>query len=935
MANSYHIICLTEKWLNAGFYSSELFDQRYEVYRRDRSESESRAGGGVLIAVRAELNPTHIKSWSSSSEDIWVSISLNSRKKVHICCTYVPPGTNHISDLTSHLSMAEYISNAHSEDTVVLVGDYNLPHITWTLDSPDSLPAVGDFVRSSANTRFIDFLSLTGYRQYNCVKNSLNRILDYVVSSEGAITVDRSESQLVPPDPYHPPLLISMKCLVKKNEYLKNKQKEITLFNLGDYEKIKHKLSVRDWHHEFKNLNTEQCTTELYNTLNKIISEDIPIKRIKGDNTFPKWYSSPLINIIKEKAFYHRKWKKFKNPLDYQSFSLLRSRQKTMERECYNRYVNNVESNLKKNPKYLFSFIKNKRNTGTIPKSMIYEGRTCTDPKDICNSFNSFFTSVHIRSDSYTERRSVVREPAVNININNIALDSALVSRYVRAIDTTKGQGADSIPAIFLKKCSPEISIPLSIIFNKSITEGCFPYHWKKTQITPIFKSGGDQNSIKDYRPISKLPIMSKILEKIVIDQIGPIINSYITPGQHGFRTKKSVDSNLLEFSHVLMHSIHNGRQVDAVYTDFAKAFDKINHKTLIEKIERVGISGELLGWFGSYISNRYQAVVLRGHESDYAPIYSGVPQGSHLGPLLFLIYINDVEECLRHSKILLFADDAKIFKEIRNTEDCERLQSDLTALQKYCVENQLFLNIEKCNIITYTRNRKKINFNYNINDKILQHKSEIRDLGIVLDEELGFTKHYEHTVTRAFRTLGFIIRNTKSFKDPGTLTILFNSLVRSVLEFGCAVWNPCYITHIDAIERVQKKYVKQLNYRKRLHFDSYAHSLQYHKISPLETRRLIVDLCCLHKIINADIDSPYLLSVLPFYCPLRRQRARCLFYTEQSRTNYHLNSFVNRACRSFNKNCMNDPNLDPFSTDRNIFKKNLTKNVQNLNAMR
>jgi hypothetical protein len=903
-----------------------MFDQRYTVFRRDRYIDDSGVGGGVLIAVKSTLNPKHQKRWSSSAEDMWISIPKNSHGSIHICIAYIPPGSDHTSGLSSHFDEVDEIYARHSDDTFIIMGDYNLPHIRWTLDS-STTPIIGEYTAGSANVRFIDFVSLSGLRQYNYVHNISNRILDLVLSNE-LCEVKESDTPLVPPDLYHKPLSVTVNFPINTLKNMKSNSRDVVMYQKADYVKIRNEISVIDWCHEFASLNTDECVARFHSILLKIINKNVPVKRLKPGRSYPHWFSSTLINVIKEKASFHKKWKKYNNPLDYQTFSLLRARQKQLQNSCHNRYIANIESNLRVNPKCLFSYIKSRKGGGGIPRTVSYNGEQFEEPKLICNSFNDFFASVHVRNTGVQHIACSPSSSCDTIQLNNVEIDNSLVKKYLDSIDVSKGMGSDSIPGIFIKNCSTALSLPLTFIYNRSISDGCFPKLWKKTLITPIYKSG-DRAEVSNYRPISKLPIMSKIFEKIIIDQINPLINPYLTNNQHGFRAKRSVDSNLLEFTHSITQSMHNNCQVDAIYTDLAKAFDKINHKILIDKVKMIGIRGNLLRWFESYVCDRFQAVVLHGHVSDYQPIFSGVPQGSHLGPLLFLIYINDMDKCLKHSNILLFADDAKIYREVKNISDCDKLQEDLNHLQLYCQQNQLFINGSKCSSLSYSRNKKKITYNYQVAGTVLKSTHEIKDLGVILDEKLSYTNHIEYVSSRAFRTLGFISRNTKHFRDPSSLTILFNSLVRSVLEFGSTIWNPSYITHINAIERVQNKYIKQLNFRKRLHFASYDQARQYYKMNSLESRRIVLDLCFLHRIINNNVDSPYLLGELPFHCPARRSRYPALFYLERSRTNYHLNSFINRVCTTFNRNSQREPSLDPFSTTLNKFKSVLTALTQ------
>jgi hypothetical protein len=362
--------------------------------------------------------------------------------------------------------------------------------------------------------------------------------------------------------------------------------------------------------------------------------------------------------------------------------------------------------------------------------------------------------------------------------------------------------------------------------------------------------------------------------------------------------------------------------QVDAVYTDFAKAFDKISYNTLLLKLWDLGIHGDLFRWIKSYIENRFQAVVLGGFSSDFKQTVSGVPQGSHLGPLLFILYINDITDCLSNSKALLYADDTKIFKVIKTYADCTLLQNDLLSFETYCARNNLFLNNDKCSVITFTRKTEPILYPYNLCGVILARQDNMRDLGVTMDTKFTFIPHIDNVLNRAYKQLGFILRVAKPFRRPLTYKLLYNSYVRSRLEFASVVWNPCYDVHKGRIERLQKKFIKALEYRVGGNYVDYASSAARHNFQTLSFRRSSADLCFLFKIINNLIDAPDMLCNIGFRVPRRTERScrsKSLFSIAKSRTKHAQNSYIKRACKLFNEKCMN---ADLFGSSLATFKK-------------
>lgn len=401
-------------------------------------------------------------------------------------------------------------------------------------------------------------------------------------------------------------------------------------------------------------------------------------------------------------------------------------------------------------------------------------------------------------------------------------------------------------------------------------------------------------------------------MEKIVTNELTHSVSRIISPEQHGFFRGRSVDTNLVTYTDFIFNAFEAGFQVDAVYTDFSKAFDKINHNLLLNKLLEIGVHGDLLRWIKSYIVNRSQAVALRGFISGFLPVSSGVPQGSHLGPLLFILYINDIGTCFSKSSHLVYADDTKIFRIIKSHNDCVELQEDLERFAAYCQSNQLLLNHDKCHIITFARKKQPLLFHYNFAGAFVHRVGRVRDLGVTLDAELSFNPHIDTITAKAFKRLGFILRLSKPFRLTHTLKILYFSFVRSILEFGCVVWNPQYKIHISRIEKVQSKVVKSLNYRSEQNQPSHS-SFNRHILASLEKRRLYLDQIFLYKLLNNHIDSSTLLAKVKLRTPCRiPSRHLSTFHVSFCRSKYARNTFFRRACRDYNKKFMS---LDIFSS--------------------
>lgn len=500
------------------------------------------------------------------------------------------------------------------------------------------------------------------------------------------------------------------------------------------------------------------------------------------------------------------------------------------------------------------------------------------------------------------------RRPQVSceplINVTNITVE--MVEDRLMMLDIGKSRGPDGIPPVFLKKCASTLSEPLAFLYNKSLSSGLFPNEWKITNVTPILKKGPTMD-VSNYRPIAKLNSLAKVFESLVTDDLFGKTKHLIVPEQHGFFKKRSTATNLVGFTEFVQSAVDRKTQVDVIFTDLEKAFDRVNHKLLVYKLQSLGIDTVFITWLYSYLTNRKLRVVLDGSVSDVYFAPSGVPQGSHLGPLLFILFINDIYLSVHHSKFLLYADDFKIYKEIHTVEDSDKLQSDISTVSQYFSTNLLSLNLSKCNCLRFTRNTvNRFDIFYHINDHYLEVVDKIRDLGILFDSELTFRPHAEKIANSAYRMLGFVLRTANRFRKVKTILILYNSLVRSLLEYCVAVWDPFYESHINIIERIQRRFCMYIYFKRLLpdpplHY-SYSWTLTNLGIQPLFRRRLYLQMIFLYKSIRGIFDSSSYFRSFVFFNTSSRTRNTNTFYYNSSRSNIGLNTPINRLMRLYNQ---------------------------------
>ena len=413
-------------------------------------------------------------------------------------------------------------------------------------------------------------------------------------------------------------------------------------------------------------------------------------------------------------------------------------------------------------------------------------------------------------------------------------------------INPSKAQGPDKIPNSVLKECASELSGAVTYLFQKSLDSGALPDDWISANIAPIYKKG-DRHLAENYRPVSLTCVLSKLLEHIICRAMLTHFerNKILTNLNHGFRAGYSCETQLAVTIDDLTRNLDNNHQTDVIILDFSKAFDTVPHDKLLHKLEAYGIKGRLLQWTGNFLSKRKMQVVVDGETSSEADVISGVPQGTVLGPILFLVLINDLPERTR-STVRLFADDCLLYRIIRNIRDHQILQEDLKNLELWAKEWGMQFNAKKCYVLSISR---KSSYYYQLNDTILQDVKSNPYLGLNISSDLKWSNHVNSVCEKASSTLGFIKRNLKHCPET-TRHMAYVSLVRSVLEYGATIWDPYLQCDINRLEKVQRRAARFItgDYTSRTP-GCMTNMLESLNLSPLAQRRKELRLTFLFKI--------------------------------------------------------------------------------------
>ena len=815
----YDIIGITETWLNTDQrdYLAEYCLPGYKMFNCERV---NRAGGGVLLYIKASLHPLmKVMPKLDNVDSLIVRLKIRSKNYL-INLIYRPPANNAASDEKMYDQIIE-MSNAFD---CVIFGDFNLPVSAW-----------GDTLNCHSGRDFYNNLLESALSQHVHKPTRGDNVLDLIFST----TDDLVGNVNIGPEfsaSDHRIVSFSINFEIFKES---DSEEKILLYNKGNYERVRTILADVDWNRLLDEVNIEEAWSNFTNILDKAVENCIPASKRRAQNKSkkPKWWNNQIkCGLLQKKRAYLR-YKLTQNEGDKLEFERLRRETKKMIKQSKKNLEMYVAGISKSNPKEFYSYIRKKK---VLPSKIgpltLENGEHVSNEVEIAEELNKYFASVFTveDTDSLQEEISTQRNtaPLSNCNFSDNAVIKALDK-----INANKTSGPDCIAPRVLKEAKFQLCRPLSILFTKSFNSSKIPNDWKLANVTPIQKKG-DKTTPNNYRPISLTSVVCKLMESIIRDQLVTFLeeNNLVKNSQHGFRNKRSCLTNLLDFYNEVYNIYDETKAVDVIYLDFQKAFDKVPHQRLLIKLKSHGVADKLLKWLEDWLSERKQRVVINGKASNWRDVLSGVPQGSVLGPILFIIYVNDIDDGLK-CKISKFADDTKITSRVTTSAEKQELQSDLDHLIRWAEKWQMQFNVDKCKVLHIGSNNDRTN--YSLNGSELCKANHEKDLGIIISNNLKPGKHVSEVVKTANKITGFIGR-AFDYKSEKIILTLYNSLVRPHLEYCVQFWSPYYRKDIDKLERVQRKVTKMIP---RLRNKPYEERLKELGLFSLSKRRLRGDL--------------------------------------------------------------------------------------------
>ena len=824
------VIFITETWLSKCIPDAHLCLAGYSIYRKDRDNGET-PYGGVLVAIKTSLNPSSVNI-STNLETVFCYITVNS-VKMKLGLVYRPPSSSQESDASLFELLKEQFA---LEMNFCLLGDFNFPNIDWQ----------SYYSGNSNEMQFIDVVNELNMTQNVHLPTRENNILDLCLTSHNHLvknlsvheTFSTSDHSYITFDLYFekpepPPFSISFN------------------FKTADWELLRAHLGTIVWSSIFQNAEDDPETMWLRfkQIIYDLTCAYVPIFIPKNKISAP-WINRKIKRLSQVKK---RKWRQFlkhnrqTDLRGYRNFCKTLKREVESSRSNYEKRLFNVK---KQNPKNFFLYIDTRTNSRSGVSPLNVNDDLITDDGEKASALSQQYRSVFVIDDGYFP--AVANSmPPYSFDETNLQISDRDIIRAILSMNSDSAPGIDGIYAKVIKNVSPLLVSPLKQIFQATIYRSCIPNDWKIGIITPVYKNNGKPELPASYRPISLTSIICKLLERIISDRFTAYLrsNSLISQQQHGFLSKRSTMTNMLNFFNDLTSYFDEKYGADVIYIDLEKAFDKVSHPKLLFKLQTLGVGGKALDWFCEFLYGRKQCVRVNEVCSPLENVLSGIPQGTILGPLLFIIFIDDIISACQHSKINLYADDSKIYKCIVTEEDAAELQEDFTNVLGYFEEWQLSVNESKTELLHVGHWNQQATYHANGNE--LTSVQGCRDLGFYITDDLSFHKHISNIVrSSSYRLKQF--RLSFESRDRDFLVFLYSTYIRPILESGTVLWSPHYLGQIDRIENVQRQFTK---YLPGLYHTSYLERLNVLALDSLEARRIYFDLIMVYKILYGLVD--------------------------------------------------------------------------------
>ena len=750
--------------------------------------------GGVLAYIKSDLSYNIRQDLSSSNEAIFFEIYLPNTKPILIGVLYRPPNdSNFLNTFHDTLENTRELNNQE----FYIMGDMNINMQKNNKNKTSIINEYNEFCKTNDMTQIITSCTHVTKTSSSLIDHILTNSQDRI-SQSGVIETTFSDH-------------FSIFCTRKITRNKHNKHKTIKIRSFKNYDKDAYLERLKGIN--LPDFDESRNIDEIYNNfiieLSKIIDYVAPLREIRVKNKTPDWFDGTIMDEIRTRDKLHRKFINTKLEVDGLPYRSSRNKVQNLINSKKKIFIQNSLEQNKRDSKKLWKTLKDlglpSKTKSDSKINLNINGQINSKPAEIANHFNDFYSTLADKlveklpiapnkfGDNETENYYEEKKLKEN-NLEFRTVDKSEISKILLNINNSKSPGFDNVAGKFLKDGSEILSAHISNIFNLSVMLSKFPSQCKIAKIKPIFKKASKLEAV-NYRPISLLPLISKVFEKCIHDQLQMYVTSFniIYKLQSGFRSDFSTDTCLSYLHNEILKGFEKGEYTGMILIDLQKAFDTIDHKILLKKLKYIGLSDDATSWIESYLTNRTTFVEIEGYMSSEKDIKCGVPQGSILGPLLFLIYVNDMPQSV-NCDLLLYADDSCLTVTHRDINYIENtLNSNLSSLCDWLVDNKLSIHLGKTESILFGTSTKlaKVNhLNIHHGNHVIEQKQSVKYLGVTLDNTLSGKSMVDRILSKINGKLRFLYRKQR-FLSKGVRRLLCNSLIQPHYDFACCSWYP------------------------------------------------------------------------------------------------------------------------------------------------
>ena len=792
------IFGITESWLQPNISDSVINIPGYRVFRKDCISPHPKHG--VCLYAKESVRVLPVDTMIANVLAVRL-LDLG----VVVVVVYRPP-SNSQQENESLLREIERLSLLPGE--IILLGDFNLPNLDWSEDfSPIGMTEI-----ERQSFRLFSALGLTQWVHEGTYLYS-NNILDLVLTSENDRVVNL---ELFPPFPHCGHLLVKFEWLFSlppdNAAHLHSpKGPPKYLWSHADFASIKRELIDIDWEFEFCFGNVNDNYTYLSEVIKHCMLRHVPTRSPASRPRQWKPKVDSELSRLKSQS-----WQKYKlarqrhgrNSVDaitaLTHFHDVNSRlHNDLTFQCA-QWESHLVLNLTSQPKQFHKYIRLKRQCRPCVGPLMINGHLSDDPasmaESLCAAFGSVFSPVS-PPDTLPHR-------TIDAQLSTVRLPYAKIVSILKGMREDTSPGPDVMLAPLLKNCASQIAIPLTLLFKKSLNCSKLPKIWKSALVCPIYKKGTRSDPL-NYRPISLTALTCKTMERIIAQEIMKYLEQHEVIGdcQFGFRPGFSAVEQLVLVYDRITAWYDQGNVVNLILFDFSKAFDRVNHRLLLRKLSLVGLTDPLLGWLGDFLMGRLMSVSIEGQTSSPLVVSSGVPQGSVLGPLLFLVFVDHLVASV-NSCHMLFADDLKLY--FSGSSSMDVLQSDIDLLYTTATDWGLKFNAQKCVNLRFARGSAINHDLFHLDDSPIAITESHQDLGVLIDSNLKFHSHCQSAASKAGGVASALLRTTVCWSKEFMLALL-TTHIRPVLEYGSPVWSTGFVGDVQALESVQRRWTRHV----------------------------------------------------------------------------------------------------------------------------